>query len=98
MPNNPDTIPQNIINNTPTAQEIINFLYEKGATIFNTKDKFMFDSNITREQASKFFVMIKKTVFPEKNVSKAPGTSCSFTDLKKADKTLQSFIVESCEM
>lgn len=99
MPNNPDPIvPNTIVNNTPTAQEIINFLYEKGATIFNTKDKFMFDSNITREQASKFFVMIKKTVFPEKNVSKAPGTSCSFTDLKKADKTLQSFIVEACEM
>lgn len=86
------------LNTTPTAQEIIDFLYAKGATIFNTQDKFMFHSNITREQASKFFVMIKKTVFPEKKVSKAAGTSCTFKDLKKADKSLQSYITEACEM
>lgn len=80
----------------PTPQEVVDLLYSKWNTIFNTPEKFMYNSNITREQAAKFFAVFKKTIFP--NSTLPWNTSCNFKDLKKADPSLQASIVEACQM
>jgi len=54
--------------------------------MFNTTSTFMATKEITREQASKFFVELAKNY-----TAQIPNTGkqVNFTDIEKADKTLK---------
>ena len=70
-------------------------MYENWLTAYKTSDKFMGDEYLTREQASKFFVLFAKKILGKTINTKK---SISLSDLKKADKTLQSHIKEANQL
>jgi hypothetical protein len=70
-------------------------MYENELTIFSTPATFMIDKEITREQASKFFVVLARiftTIQPD--ISKI----ANFNDIEKADRTLKPYITEAFQM
>jgi len=73
----------------------ITWLYDNWLTMFNTTSTFMATKEITREQASKFFVELAKNY-----TAQIPNTGkqVNFTDIEKADKTLKWYIIEAFQM
>jgi len=73
----------------------ISRMYKNKLTSYNTVDEFMWEDYLTREQASKFFVLFSK------NILKKTATTdvlVSLNDLKKADITLQPYISEAVQL
>ena len=75
-------------------EKSIVWMHENGLTRFTTPRTFRYEQELSREQASKFFVEFSKKYLniPEKD------SSCTFTDLKKSDQTLQSYIISACKI
>ncbi len=70
-------------------------MYANWLTKFQTKEEYMVDSPLTREQMSKMISQVYVVLWYQ---SKENTNSCDFWDLKSADNTLQSFITKSCEL
>lgn len=82
----------------PNNNEIdlaIKWMYENELTKFNNKDLFMIGSELTREQASKFFVQFAiEILWKQIDVNK----SSNFNDMLDADPTLTAFIWASSNL
>lgn len=68
--------------------DAIKWMYDNKLTSYNTVDTFMWDDYITREQASKFFVMFADTFWQRPDSIKEN----TFTDVKNANPNLYPFI------
>lgn len=80
---------------TAKLQFAISWLYINWLTTYGTVAEFMPDDYLTREQASKFFVLFAKKILKKSVDTKK---SVSLSDLTKADKTLQSHIKEANQL
>ena len=75
-------------------QEAITWMYNNWMTRYNDPDSFMAKNPINREQASKFFWVLAENIYQKEDIE---WCSCDFSDLYKADSTLQENIVKSCK-
>lgn len=92
------TTSTNTITTTNTANELsdaILWMYNNWLTNYNTVSDFNGDDYLTREQASKFFVLFSKKILGK---SVDTSKSVSLSDLKKANKTLQTHIKEAAQL
>lgn len=76
-------------------QKAITWMYENELTIYNNPEDFMSNNPINREQASKFFWVIAENIYKKWKTS---TINCSFNDIKKADPTLQTNIIDACKL
>lgn len=76
-------------------QAAITRMYSKGLTKYDTIATFMPFSNMTREEASKFFGVFASWEFLK---TEYPNNMCDFTDIKSADWSLVPNIVSSCKL
>jgi hypothetical protein len=67
-------------------------MYDNELTIYNDPIKFGIYNEITREQASKFFVNFYKTVF---NKTLIANPQNPFKDINNADPTLYNYILNA---
>ena len=73
--------------------DAINWMYDNQLTIYNDPTKFWIYDEITREQASKFFVNFHKVIF---NKTSMPiPIKNPFTDIYNANPTLYNYILAS---
>jgi len=72
-------------------QSILNWMHSNWLTKFNVVEEFNPKSNITREQAAKFFTQFGKLL----NLTKKDAL-CEFKDISEADYSLIPYIIESC--
>jgi len=72
--------------------DAINWMYDNELTIYNDPIKFGIYNEITREQASKFFVNFYKTVF---NKTLIANPQNPFKDINNADPTLYNYILNA---
>lgn len=82
-------------NNNTELVDAISWMYNNWLTMYNTIEKFLPNNYLTREEASKFFVMYSKAIL---NKAINSDKYISFYDLKSADPTLQSYIKESYQL
>lgn len=75
-------------------QTAITWMYENGMTSYNDPLSFMAKDPINREQAAKFFWVLAEKIYEKENVEES---FCNFSDIEKAEPTLQENIVKSCE-
>ena len=76
-------------------QEAVSWMYWKDLTSFGNVNDFNWEWELTREQASKFFVQFTKQILGKK----ADETKkVELKDLTKADKTLQPYIKRSNQL
>ena len=81
--------------NSPEVSEAIFWMRETGITNATNISTFNPFDSLTREQAAKMVVQYAKS----QNIPALSGSDfCSFTDLTKADPTLQSSIKEACQL
>ena len=73
-------------------KDAINWMYDNWLTIFKEIDKFWVYNEITREQASKFFVQFNNKVIWK---SLTDDLSHDFSDIWNADPTLTYYIINS---
>lgn len=76
-------------------QEAITWMYDNWMTIYNDPKSFMATSSINREQAAKFFGVLAEKIY---NKEIDENNVCVFSDLWTAIDTLQSNIVQSCQL
>lgn len=81
------------LTNSP-LDEAIEALYGLGLTKYNTTKEFKSNDKITREQASKFFAVLGEKIF---EIEEQSSVNCNFKDLRKADKSLVSYITKACK-
>ena len=74
----------------------LSWAYENGLTKFNTEDAFNPYSNITREQASKFFASY--TVTNLCDVEAMDDAACDFSDINSGDYSLKEYVLLACEL
>jgi len=74
----------------------LSWAYENGLTKYNTEDAFMPYSNITREQATKFFASY--TVTNLCDVTTSDNEACTFSDINSGDYSLKEYIMLACEL
>lgn len=72
--------------------DAIDWMYNNELTIYNDPAKFWIYNEITREQASKFFVNFYKTVF---NKTLIANPQNPFKDINNADPTLYNYILNA---
>lgn len=84
-----------IINPIDKVQTAITRMYNNGLTSFQTVADFNWDWELTREQASKFFTQFTKIIL---NKNPDETQTVKLSDLNKADKSLQPFIIESNQL
>lgn len=84
-----------VLNNNSELQNSVTRMYNNWLTSFQTVADFNWDWELTREQASKFFTQFTKIILG-KNPDKTQIVKLS--DLNKADKTLQPYIIESNQL
>lgn len=75
-------------NDNTELTDAIKWLYDNWLTSYDTVATFMWDDYITREQASKFFVMFAKTKWKQATSIK----NNIFTDVKNANPNLYPYI------
>ena len=75
---------------TDILQSAITWMYNAGLTKYDTKQTFLPNNTMTREEASKFFSVFAKNEFQKKENT---DTLCDFSDLSGADSTLTSSIL-----
>lgn len=75
--------------------DALNWMYDNELTIYKDPTKFWLYNEITREQASKFFVNFYATVF---NKTRSVPINNPFTDIYNADPTLYNSILSSYTM
>ena len=81
--------------NSPEVSEAMFWMRETGITNATNISTFNPFDSLTREQAAKMVVQYAKS----QNIPALSGSDfCSFTDLTKADPTLQSSIKEACQL
>ena len=81
--------------NSPEVSEAMFWMRETGITNATNISTFNPFDSLTREQAAKMVVQYAKS----QNIPGLSGSDfCSFTDLTKADPTLQSSIKEACQL
>jgi hypothetical protein len=76
-------------------QQAITWMFENGYTIFPTPETFGAENMITREQVAKFLTEFAVQNYPRDQVA---NITCSFNDLKIADRTLLEHIQTSCRL
>jgi len=85
--------------NMDELQTAITWMYDEWLTIHNTIQGFWMHNHMTREHAAKFFgvfaTMKNKKLWIEPDMH---NTSCIFSDIKNANKTLWENIYESCQL
>ncbi len=71
------------------------YLNSVGITKYSDVSSFRPNDSITRQEAAKFYVEYAKAI-----LKKVPDTSkkCNFTDESDMDSSLQSYVVESCQL
>lgn len=91
--------PINMDNETSTSSEelqtAVAWMYSKWLTSKSTVADYLPNNTMTREEASKFFSVFAKTIY---NKSEGSATSCSFSDIKRADSTLRDSITSACRL
>ncbi len=79
-------------------EDAIQRMYKNGLTSYDSIEWFMPFNNITREQASKFFVWLNQFILAIKWGSKETNENkCVFSDISNADRTLISYISKACD-
>lgn len=90
---------KNYVYNKATWESEINrailWMYENWLTMYKTPEGFKWYDFLTREQASKFFVVFTKKIM---NKEVDDSIEVSFIDTKNADPTLQTYIRESSQL
>lgn len=76
-------------------QKAITRMYNAGLTKYDTKQTFLPNNTMTREEASKFFGVFAKNEFQKIENTDTP---CSFTDLLSVDPTLSGNIQTACKL
>ena len=76
-------------------QKAITRMYNAGLTKYDTKQTFLPNNTMTREEASKFFSVFATSEFQK---TENPDAPCNFTDLTGADPTLMSSIQTACKL
>lgn len=76
-------------------QTAITWMYTKWLTSFQSVADFNWEWELTREQASKFFVQFAKLILKKESNQ---SIKVNLNDIKDADITLQPFIIESNQL
>lgn len=73
----------------------VGYLKAVGITKYSDVESFRANDSITRQEAAKFYVEYAKAI-----LKKVPDTSknCVFTDKSDIDASLESYVVESCQL
>jgi hypothetical protein len=74
----------------------LSWAYENGLTKYNTENAFMPYSNITRDQAAKFFASY--TVTNLCDVEASTNEACNFSDINAGDYSLKEYVLLACEL
>ena len=80
---------------TTELTNAISWMYENNLTSYSGVAWFKPNNYVTREQASKFFVLFAKNILGKTG---AKIKEAVFSDVSGADKTLQSYIKEAAKM
>jgi len=80
---------------TTELTSAVTWMHDNNLTSSTGVSGFKPNNYVTREQASKFFVLFAKNILWKTGVS---AKSTAFSDVSGADKTLQSYIKESAKM
>jgi len=80
--------------NDPEFDAALAWGYEMGLTSFNTQAAFMPMNTLTREQGARFLSQFGTEVL---GIEADQSAACNFTDLMSADRTLQEYVIASCQ-
>ncbi len=82
-------------NSDAWMQKSVAWLFDIGATRYDTVAAFGANRGITREEAAKFFAQVKM----DRSDNAIDGDfSCEFDDMATADQTLKASISQACEL
>lgn len=81
--------------NDPEFTDALDRAFDAGMTKYHTEQDYQPQATLTREQAAKMF-----SVFGMSYLCLAPDTeaSCTFSDSKTADPTLQEYLTTACQL
>lgn len=79
-----------------SRKPVLDFWYAYGLTIYNNVPQFRPTDELLREESTKFFTQAFNKLFSSAPLSKT--TSCVFSDITTGDKSLVTFVVQSCEL